>query len=153
MHLLLDWMSHLPLQQQAVLIMACRGFDGTPKNSAHKPLVRTIRAHCLTGARYGRAWRLSDGYSDFMTLNYIIDEPQWNTTCQKFLDEWDSYNVHAAMHLVHAAEILGYKHFDGDYRDRWCKLYFYVCEECLHVTPETPENMDERLNDWAELYW
>lgn len=153
MRLLHDWMDNIPLQQQAVLVMACRGFDGTTKHSPHKPLVRTIRAHCLVAARYGRPWTEGDGYSDFMTLDYITDQDKWNHTCEQFITDWDSYNVHAALHLIHAVEVLGYKHPNVNYRERWCKLYFYVCDECLHMEPETPENMDARLNDWAMLYW
>lgn len=153
MKLLLDWMDDLPLQQQAVLVMACRGFDGTVKHSAHKPFVRTLRAHCLTAAKYGRAWEEEDGYNDFMTLFYIGSDNEWSRVCDEFMKEWDSYNVHALMHLIHAIEVLGYKLPSMPYRNRWMQLYRYICGEGLHVQPETKASMDVRLDDWGKRYW
>ena len=87
MRLLAEWMDELTLQQQAVLVMACRGFDGTVKHSAHKPIVRTLRAHCLVAAKLGRLWKLKDGYSDFMTLDYIQSNLHWNPIVQGFVDK------------------------------------------------------------------
>lgn len=153
MRLLLNWLDNLTLQQQAVLVMSCRGFDGTTKHSAHKPLVRTLRAHCLNAAKFGRAWKIEDGYSDFMTLNYIQSDTKWNKTCEEFISEWDSYNVHAVLHLVHAAEVLGYTIPIEEYRVRWGNLYDFLCRECLHVRPEPHGAMNERLNDWDRFLW
>lgn len=153
MQLLLPWMNELTLQQQAVLVLACRGFDGEPKHSPHKPLVRTIRAHCLTAARFGRAWTVEDGYNDFMTLDYIDYDADWNKVCDHFIEHWDSYNIHATMHLVHAGEVLGYKLPSVKHRKRWNLLYNYIAQECLHMLPETEEQMDNRLNDWGREFW
>lgn len=153
MQLLLPWLANLPLQQQAVLVMACRGFDGSVKHSAHKPLVRTLRAHVMLAAQYGRPWSLDDGFSSFMTLDYIKDFESWRATVEAFMAEVDSYNTHALLHLVHAAQILGYKLPHLEYRKRWCDFYEYFCGEVLHSPPETCAFMDSRLNDWGQRDW
>lgn len=147
------WLGNLTVQQQTVLLLACRGFDGTVKHSSVKPFTRTIRAHVLIAATYGRPWTEEDGYNDFMTLDYIAHDRSWGAIGDDFFKEWDSFNVHAALHFLHAAEILGYKLPRLVYRERWNKFYKYTAKECLHMIPETEEQMDYRLNDWGRQRW
>ena len=52
-----DWLLDLPMQQQAVLLLACRGCDVVPKEHPSKPLVRLLRAYVMNAARVGRALR------------------------------------------------------------------------------------------------
>lgn len=153
MNLLLPWLSNLPLQQQAVLVMACRGFDGSVKHSAHKPIVRTLRAHVFMAAQFGRPWEVADGHSNFMTLDYIKTFQAWAKAVEDFMSEVDSYNTHALMHLMHAAQVLGYKLPNGEYRERWRSFYEYFCIEVLHTPAETAAGMDERLCDWGQRDW
>ncbi len=53
---------------------------------------------------------------------------------------------------MHGAEILGYKHPDARFRSRWLDFYLQCCRD-LHLTSETEEEMDERLNDWGRDEW
>jgi hypothetical protein len=66
----------------------------------------------------------------------------------KFWHDHDEYPHHFIMHLVHCAEVLGYKHPDIEISSCWRTFYFAACES-FHMHPETPEEMDERLNDFG----
>jgi len=62
-----------------------------------------------------------------------------------FVDDHDVYPMHWLMHIVHAFEILGYKH--PTYKDRQRCLWFYeLLAHCFHLFKETEIEMDLRLN-------
>lgn len=63
-----------------------------------------------------------------------------------FIDAHDEYPHHFTMHLLHSAEILGYKHPDLKTRRFWMKLYEQGCD-AFHMYPETEKQMDIRLKD------
>jgi hypothetical protein len=57
------------------------------------------------------------------------------------------------MHLMHAAEIIGYKHPDLRVRAWWRKFYERLAHD-MHLWPESEEQLDRRLGDsrsqWLE---
>jgi len=55
------------------------------------------------------------------------------------------------MHVVHAAEIIGYKHPDVNIREQWLQFYLDCCRD-LHMNPETAEHMEKRLGDSREQW-
>jgi hypothetical protein len=65
----------------------------------------------------------------------------------RFLRSLDQYPFHFVMHLMHAAEILGYKHPDQNRRVFWINLYCTIVYEHLHCEVESMEMMDLRLAD------
>jgi len=64
----------------------------------------------------------------------------------------DSIPHHAYMHLMHGAEILGYRHPDAALSSRWRGFYYQCCAD-LHLMSETREAMDRRLNDGDRQLW
>ena len=60
---------------------------------------------------------------------------------------------HYHMHLMHGAQILGYKHPDPKYRSRWNHFYLRCLDDSHTPHPETESEMDERLNDWNRKQW
>jgi len=56
----------------------------------------------------------------------------------------DHYPHHYVMHLVHGAEVIGYKHSDVQTRACWHAFYLSLCNG-LHVNPEAEEQLDARL--------
>lgn len=61
-----------------------------------------------------------------------------------YVDTLDEVPHHYQMHLMHAAEILGYKHHEFEVRDWWHRAYRALVDD-LHLEPESEETLDERL--------
>jgi len=58
---------------------------------------------------------------------------------------------HYIMHLVHAAEVIGYNHPQDEIRGHFRSWYLLMCRK-LHVNPETEAQMNERLNADEETF-
>lgn len=142
------------MQQQSVLILACRGPDGIAKHHPTKLLTTRYRATVLKAAYLGRAMRVNEhDATTFMSLHAFSDDSHWvNHVINPFFDHVDALPHHYYLHLAHGAEIIGYKHPVALFRMRW--LYFYQrCCHDLHLQPETFEQLEERLNDWDGKHW
>lgn len=148
-----EWMFNLPMQQQSVLVLACRGPDGIPKFHPTKQIVTRYRASVLKAAYLGRAMHV-DEYDNttYMTLENFSDDGHWETTMEIFFDSVDALPHHYYLHLAHGAEIIGYKHPDELFRIRWQGFYYRCCHD-LHMVPESEEAMEKRLSDWNKEHW
>lgn len=149
-----DWLFNLTMQQQSVLVLACRGPDGIAKaNHQIKQIVARYRATVLKAAYLGRPMRVNESdKTTFMTLYNFSSNENWVYHCTNFFNHVDSIPHHYYMHLMHGAEIIGYKHPDKLYCDRWLTFYLRACHD-LHLNPETEEQLDSRLNDWGREHW
>lgn len=149
-----DWLFGLSMQQQSVLVLACRGPDGIAKFHPTKLITIRYRAAVLKAAYSGRAMVVDaiNGGGSFMTLDRFSDASNWRMIQKEFFDNSDDLPHHYYMHLMHGAEIIGYKHPESLFRVRWLEFYDRCCEE-LHLRPETCQDMDERLNDWNREHW
>ena len=80
-------------------------------------------------------------------------EPLMHEIVGDYLRELDAIPHHFQIHLLHAAEILGYKHPDLRVRRWWLQTYTRLVHD-MHLWPETEEEMDRRLGDsrdqWLE---
>jgi hypothetical protein len=88
----------------------------------------------------------------FMTMSVFSDWRLWGDAVQEFFDHADELPKHYLVHLMHGAEILGYKHPDTQIRRLWREFYLRAVED-LHLAPETEEQMDKRLGDWGREHW
>jgi hypothetical protein len=147
-----DWALALPMQQQSVLFLSSRGPDGVTKKHPCKDIQRAFRATVLKAARYGRTLEYGERGDSFMCLKQFAQDEAWGAAVEAFFDGVDSLPHHFTMHLIHAAEILGYKHPDARFRIRWRNFYERGVED-LHLTPETEDEMDKRLSDWNRKEW
>jgi hypothetical protein len=148
-----DWMLDLTMQQQSVLVLACRGPDGIAKFHPSKLIVARYRATVLKAAYLGRPMRIDEGDdTTFMTLIGFSDDEHWMRIAGAFFDHVDELPHHYYMHLMHGAQIAGYKHEHELFRDRWRLFYLRCCHD-LHVHAETEAQMDDRLNDWDRRHW
>jgi len=129
-----DWVCELPLKQQTVLIVSLRGCDGKSKNDPTKFIVRELRKVVLRNADESSLFMKTDTLD---VLDGMIGE---------FLDDLDSYPIHFALHLCHAAEIVGYKHPDLETRDYWNDFYSCFCNT-FHMNNESIDEFDKRLTD------
>lgn len=147
-----DWMSALPMQQQSVLLLGCRGPDGIRKHHPCKDVVRAYRASVLKAAYFGRPLRLGEQADGFMTMDVLADDALWYPAVRAFFDTIDELPHHYTLHLIHGAQILGACHPVSFVRARWFVFYERAVDDA-HMNPETPEQMDKRLGDWGREFW
>ncbi|USQ97284.1 hypothetical protein [Caulobacter sp. RL271] len=72
--------------------------------------------------------------------------PYMDRIVGQYLRELDALPHHFQLHLMHAAEILGYKHPDPRTRTWWNKTYLRLVHD-MHLWPETEDQLDARLGD------
>ena len=148
-----EWMYPLPMQQQSVLVLACRGPDGIAKFHPCKEIVARYRATVFKAAYLGRAMRIDEGDdTTFMTLRNFSDDAIWHAMVREFFHHVDSLPHHYYLHLAHGAEIIGYKHPVELQRKRWLGFYHRSCDD-MHLYPEGEAEMDSRLSDWQREHW
>jgi hypothetical protein len=70
---------------------------------------------------------------------------------KKYLESVDEVPHHFHMHVVHAAEVVGYKHPEESKRHWWREFYIDAMQD-LHSHYETEEEMDHRLGDSREQW-
>lgn len=148
-----EWLETLTLQQQAVLMASVRGQDGDRKHTGFKVIASACRASFMRAAHTGHMPRMGEHLASFMTLSLFKDKDAWAAHVKQTLDdEGDGAILHYYTHLMHAAQILAYKHPDPEFRLRW-KLCYDLMVDKLHLNPETEEQMDARLNDFGRKQW
>jgi hypothetical protein len=147
-----EWCLALPIQQQSVLLLAARGPDGIAKAHPAKRIQRAYRACVLVAARYGRSLSWNEKADTFMCLLEFSDSAKWTHAVEQFFLHADDLPHHFFMHLIHGAEILGYKHPDPRFRERWIDFYRQAVKD-FHLTAETEQEMDARLSDWNRAFW
>lgn len=125
-----EWVFELPFRMQSVLMSAMRGCDTARKDDNSKSITRALRPILCNNA---------DPSNTFMGK----PKPPADETRQ-FLWDMDSYPTHFIAHLMHAAEIVGYKHPDAELRGWWLGFYHDVVKG-LHLNPETEDQLDVRL--------
>jgi hypothetical protein len=141
-----DWVHLLPFQQQALLLTAMRGPDGLPKHNIAKAIIRFLRGVVIKPAG---DWR-GENNNDFMWGNYKETDKhmsfQWHVS--EFWNDPDQYPLHFVLHLLHASEVVAYKHPDEKIKREWY-IFYLTGVESLHLNPEFSKEMDKRLGDFG----
>lgn len=159
-----DWVQELTLMQQSVLISTVRGPDGIRKDHVAKLLLRWLRRNVLLSAFDGTVleWPNVLGGGSFTgpSINArTSDELENPEYCaieltmlgRLYLNRVDELPHHFQLHLMHAAEILGYKHPVAWVRAWWYSFYLSIVNDA-HLFPESEALMDQRLGD-TEAGW
>jgi hypothetical protein len=156
-----EWVSDITFMQQSVLLTAVRGPDGTPKYHPSKYIIRWFRRSVLKSSFAGCAIlnpHEQDGGSFYgPACDAPIGDETWETLmddrASEYLRALDELPHHFQMHLMHAAEIVGYKHPDNRVRAWWNAFYQRLAHD-MHLWPETETQLDRRLGDsraqWLE---
>jgi hypothetical protein len=148
-----EWVHDLTLMQQSVLISAVRGPDGIRKDHPVKVLCRWLRRSFLLSAFDGRA--LTDPYEagggSFTGPCKTSSVEGLDHAAELYFRSIDELPHHFQLHMMHAAEILGYKHPDEFARVWWNKFYLHIVKDA-HLYPEPEKQMDYRLGD-KENQW
>lgn len=146
-----EWVHALTFQMQALLLTAMRGPDENNKYNAAKAIIRYLRgAICKPAGDWN-----GKNNNDFMWGEYVQEiqsTPVRVELFQKYADAFwqdhDEYPHHFIMHLVHCAEVVGYKHPEASINMWWSRFYLDACD-AFHMNEETEEEMDKRLNDFG----
>lgn len=153
-----DWVLRLPYMQQSVLVSAVRGADNLPKEHPSKAINRWLRRCFMLSAFDGHPLLRPDlpGGGSFTgpSINLpgtgtLTDDQCWSAMKQVAEDYFrtvDELPHHYQLHVLHAAEILGYKHPDDWCRQWWWEFYRVYVNK-LHLYPEPEPVMDKRLGD------
>jgi hypothetical protein len=149
-----DWVSGLPMMQQTVLLTAVRGPDGLPKYHPTKYVLRWYRRCILLSALDGKVLTdPADSSGGSFTGPSADPGGDWQTQMDgrvtDYLRSLDEVPHHFQLHLLHAAEILGYKHPDESIRWWWHGVYERLVHD-MHLWPETESQLDARLGDTRE---
>ena len=147
-----EWCRKLPLQQQSVLFLAGRGPDGVTKHHPCKPVQVAYRACVFMAGKYGRMLEWGERADTFMSLDVFADSYRWRVVVEDFFNHHDALPKHYLVHLMHGAQILGYKHPDQRFNSRWHQFYL-ECVDMFHLRPESEKDMDTRLGDWERKHW
>jgi hypothetical protein len=157
------WVADLPLMQQSVLLTAVRGPDGLPKYHAVKYILRWYRRCILLSSFMGEVIDnpvVSDGGS-FLGPSVFTDDKmrvgllphQWAVAmidrATDYIRSLDEVPHHFQLHLMHSAEIVGYKHPTPTTAAWWLDFYNRLAHD-MHLWPETEEQLDRRLSDTRE---
>jgi hypothetical protein len=78
-------------------------------------------------------------------------EPLMHDVVGDYLRALDGIPHNFQLHLLHAAEIVGYKHPDERIRAWWAQTYERLVHD-MHLWPETEEQLDRRLGDNREQW-
>ena len=150
-----DWVQNLSFMQQSVLLSCVRGPDGITKEHPAKRLLRWYRRCILLSAFDKKALTnpYSPGGGSFTGPSVVLEEssdnwePYMSTgVVEPVFTTVDSLPHHFVLHLIHAAEIIGYMHPNLRIRRFWNLLYLRFVTS-FHMNPETKEQMMERLGD------
>jgi len=161
-----EWTHGLTCMQQTVLLTAIRGPDGVAKYHPCKFLLRWYRRCVLLGALdhnvfdnpydprggsfTGPSFKL-DGHTHLTVPDDYDWRPNMNQIVNEYLRSLDELPHHFQLHLMHAIEILGYKHHDVSVRDWWHEVYRTLADD-MHLSIETEAELDFRLGD-SEAQW
>lgn len=109
------------------------------------------RAEARADERAYKKWELS--LDDAIADQEDEDgwEPLMHDIVGQYLRDLDAIPHHFQLHLLHAAEIVGYKHPDGRIRRWWQQTYERLVHD-MHLWPETEEQLDQRLGDCREQW-
>jgi len=143
--LLQPWVNDLTYMQQGVLVSAVRAPDGLRKEHPIKLLMRWYRRSILVMA-FEKTIYLDPSELGGGSFTGPVPASDFRTIRENYLRHVDEMSHHFQLHMMHAAEILGYKHTHLSTRQWWSEFYLaIVCD--AHLRPETEHDMDIRLGD------
>jgi len=135
--MLREWAQQLGLREQGVLLVSLRGCDLAPKFPLDSPERR------LTAAlRYAICVPFDEREVDAEVGCFMLSRPPMDVKLSMF----EHYPLHYVMHMVHACQVLGYRHPEEDQRVMWLELYMRFVKS-LHLRPESFRMMLDRLGE------
>ncbi len=141
------WVEGLTFMMQSVLITAVRSPDTLYKDHPAKVLMRWYR-RCVLYSAFEHRILETPAEPGGGSFTGPINE---SAAKQEYFQRLDELPLHFHLHLVHAAEILGYKHPRERVRVWWVSFYRAAVND-MHLNMETEAELDFRLGD-NEAQW
>ncbi len=132
-----DWVMELPLREQGTLLTCVRGCDLVPKfplDSVVRRLVGSLRHAFLVPADP----REVDKAPGCFFISKIPED--WKPS------ELGHYPQHWLSHVMHSAEVIGWRHPEQEIRCNFRDVYFKIVYS-LHLNPETFPQFERRLSE------
>lgn len=130
-----DWVMELPLREQGTLLTVVRGCDLTPKyplDSPERELVGWLR-WCFLNPADEREVDIPGAFFQ-------------STPPDVHMSGLGHYPLHWVMHVMHATEVIAYRHPDLQVAGEAARIYLSICRS-LHVIPESEPMMTTRLSE------
>lgn len=125
------------MRHQGVLLGAVRGCDGATKRDVTKVIISALRGLFMTPC---------DPREVEVEGSYMHVSEHLPKAMAEFARRHDHYPLHFVLHLVHAAQVMGFKHPDVAVQDVWRDFYRKMCRK-FHMGPESEAVMDARLTE------
>jgi len=132
-----DWVMELPLREQGTLLTCVRGCDLTPK----WPLDSTART-LVAFLRNGFMVPCDPREVDSEPGCFFSSAPPgfWKAS------ELGHYPLHWVTHILHASEVLGYRHPVLETRMMYLAIYKKIVRS-LHLSVESMNHFERRLSE------
>ncbi len=134
------WVMSLPLREQGILLVSTRGCDLTPKyplNSLERELVALIRFTVMIPADE----REVDSEPGCFMVSKLSDS---NSLIKP--SKLGHYPWHWLSHILHACEVIAYRHPNKEISNYFFSLYEAFCIS-FHLYVERKEEMIDRLSE------
>ena len=131
-----DWVQDLTFREQGTILAGIRGCDSVPKNP-HDSVPRQLSAY-LRWVTMIPADEREVGYEGAFMQNYV--PAGWRASELGHLPE------HYYSHVMHAYEVVGYRHPDRDIAAA-CQYIYLKFVKNLHLYPESREAMIVRMTE------
>jgi hypothetical protein len=133
--ILRDWVAELPLREQGTLLAAVRGCDLTPKFPLDAP-----ERQLVAFVRWTFMYPADEREVDYQPGSFMsrIPPADFKPSCV------GHYPLHWVMHIVHALEVIGYRHPDRVISYQ-CRCLYADFVKSFHLSEETFTEMRERL--------
>lgn len=126
-----SWLTDCDFTIQSAALTGIRGYDlGVPDEIKH--LIRWVRGILLKDGRPNNG-------------KFVRSDPPI-LQFKEFIAKIEYMSFHYVWHFAHSLQIIGYLHPDEQVRSEAIKYYNWICKKS-HITPETKEEMIERLSD------
>jgi hypothetical protein len=137
-----DWVMELPLRHQGTLLTAVRGCDFEAKTWTSQGIGYSPGRRLTAFVRYCFMNPADPREVDFQEGSFFMSTPP-----DPFKpSEFGHLPQHWYSHIMHALEIIGYKHPRIHIRIIAFHLYIDMVKN-LHLSPETGEEMNTRLTE------
>jgi len=130
-----NWVMELPLREQGTLLTVVRGCDLTPKqpyDSSERKIVSWLR-FCFMNPADKREVDIKGAF-------FQSSVPFFKAS------DFGHYPQHWYSHIMHALEIIAYRHPESHIRDNAYGLYINMVYN-LHLEPESRQTMINRLSE------